>query len=111
MEVLYKIPLWQLLFANEANMGEIQDLRIRLDKLEAEVKKGPSLRSVESSMQPFMVDTRKTIEAAHSNITNLYTKVKALRAANKLKCSKKKCENVYNKDSQAFFLIICALIS
>jgi len=88
----------KLLFGNGANLDAIQELRARLDKLEAEVKSGSSYQSDDSFMQPrFLEQTRVNITTAFSNITNLYTKVKALRAANALKCSKKKCENIRTK--------------
>ena len=39
----------------------------------------------------------KMMEAVRFNITNIYSKIKALREANKLKCSRKKCENINSK--------------
>ena len=42
-------------------------------------------------------EMRVNLTTAFSNITNIYSKIKVLRAANALKCSKKKCDNIRTK--------------
>ena len=42
-------------------------------------------------------EVRYNLTTATTNITNIYSKIKALREANTLKCSKKKCENIVSK--------------
>ena len=44
-----------------------------------------------------MEEVRVNFTTTFSNITNIYSKIKALRAANALKCSKTKCDNIRTK--------------
>ena len=44
-----------------------------------------------------MEEVRVNFTTTFSNITNIYSKIKVLRAANALKCSKKKCDNIRTK--------------
>ena len=44
-----------------------------------------------------MEEVRVNFTTTFSNITNIYSKIKALRAANTLKCSKTKCDNIRTK--------------
>ena len=75
--------------------------RERLDRLEAEIhrqyRQGPEVAALEEREERMLGDVRVNFTTAFSNITNLYSKVKALRAANKLKCSVKKCDNIRTK--------------
>ena len=58
-----------------------------MDKLEAEAMAQDGAAAVRQT----------DLEAVWSNITNIYGKVKTLRAANALKCSVKKCDNLREK--------------
>ena len=88
-------------------------VRIRLDRLEAEFKEFREKRELRNKMSPEessgpssysafpssldLKKQNKMMEAVRFNITNIYSKIKALREANKLKCSRKKCENINSK--------------
>ena len=79
-------------------------VRIRLDRLEAEFKEFRETRELrnkmlpeESSGQRMMGKQNKMMEEVRFNITNIYSKIKALREADTLKCSKKKCKNISSK--------------
>ena len=78
--------------------------RERLDRLEAEFQRRFEMSSEESAGLRMMhegarvmEEMRVNITTAFSNITNIYSKIKVLRAANALKCSKKKCDNIRTK--------------
>ena len=79
-------------------------VRIRLDRLEAEFKEFRETRELrnkmlpeESSGQRMMGKQNKMMEEVRFNITNIYSKIKALREADTLKCSKKKCKKISSK--------------
>ena len=61
--------------------------RDRLDRLEEEIQRRNKM----------MEDVRVNFTTTFSNITNIYSKIMALRSANALKCSKKKCNNIKTK--------------
>ena len=67
--------------------GELSDIRERVARLEGGVPGGYETYE----------DAQTNFTAVFSNITNIYEKVKVLRAANKLKCSVKKCDNIRTK--------------
>ena len=75
--------------------------RDRLDKLEAQSRlfENVFVSDSEDVLEKTRLFRQNTVEftAVWSNITNIYGKVKALRAANTLKCSVKKCENLRTK--------------
>lgn len=86
------------------NSREISELRDRLDRLEAEFQRRFQMSSEESAGLRMMDEGAKMMEEVRvnftttfSNITNIYSKIKVLRAANALKCSKKKCDNIRTK--------------
>ena len=100
----------KLIFGNVVSQREISELRERLDKLEEGMVGGggggelSDIRErvarleggVPGGYETFE-DAKANFTAVFSNITNIYEKVKVLRAANKLKCSVKKCDNIRTK--------------
>ena len=100
----------KLIFGSGVSPAEISELRERLDRLEQRTGGGgeagelSDIRKrvarleggVPGGYETFE-DAKKNFTAVFSNITNIYEKVKVLRAANKLKCSVKKCDNIRTK--------------
>ena len=72
---------------NSGRTTELQDIRERVTRLEGGVPGGYET----------FEDAKKNFTMVWSNITNIYSKVKVLRAADKLKCSVKKCDNIRTK--------------
>ena len=77
--------------------------RDRLEKLESQFQarfnfgaSDPS-NNLENQLRQVETESRVNFTTTFNNITNLYNKVKALRAANALKCSKTKCEKTRAK--------------
>ena len=100
----------KLIFGNGVSQLEITELRSRLDMLEKRVGgggEGGELSDIEKRVARLeggvpggyetFEDAKTNFTAVFSNITNIYEKVKVLRAANKLKCSVKKCDNIRTK--------------
>ena len=89
----------RLIFGNGVSQLEITELRSRLDMLEKRMGGGREARlegGVPGGYETFE-DAKTNFTVVFSNITNIYEKVKVLRAANKLKCSVKKCDNIRTK--------------
>ena len=93
----------KLIFGSGVSQLEITELRSRLDMLEERMAGGGEAGrvarvkgGVPGGYETFE-DAKTNFTAVFSNITNIYEKVKVLRAANKLKCSVKKCDNIRTK--------------
>ena len=92
-------------FRNRLERLEVEFEKLRQEKIisiQSEVRYDMS--SEESSGLRMMGKQTKMLEELRfnytttaSNITNIYSKIKALREANTLKCSKKKCDNINSK--------------
>ena len=104
-----------------ASQAEISELRARLDRLEERMGAGTEAGELSDIRQRVtrleggvtggyetFDDAKANFTAVFSNITNIYQKVKVLRAANTLKCSVTKCDNIRTKvkkiNSQVEFL-------
>ena len=59
-------------------------------------EESPGLRMM-GKQTKMMEELRFNYTTTATNITNIYSKIKALREANTLKCSKKKCDNIVTK--------------
>ena len=59
-------------------------------------EESPGLRMM-GKQAKMMEELRFNYTTTATNITNIYSKIKALREANTLKCSKKKCDNIVTK--------------
>ena len=62
--------------------------------MSSEESAGHRMMGIQSKM---MEEMRFNLTTTASNITNIYSKIKVLRDANTLKCSKKKCDNINAK--------------
>ena len=96
----------KMLFGTGASLIDYDALREKLDHLEAvaderihklETRFFPTEGELSDPEEEILFRQADELTPIKSNITNLYTKVKALRAANSKKCSKKKCDNIRDK--------------
>ena len=96
----------KMLFGTGASLIDYDALREKLDHLEAvaderihklETRFFPTEGELSDPEEEILFRQTDELAPIKSNITNLYTKVKALRAANSKKCSKKKCDNIRDK--------------
>ena len=100
----------KLIFGGGVSQQEISELRTRLDRLEERTGGGDEAGELSDIRKRVArleggvpggyetyEDAQANFTAVFSNITNIYEKVKVLRAANKLKCSVKKCDNIRTK--------------
>jgi len=93
----------KLLFNTGVSLEQFNELRNRLEKLESEFQArfnfavSDSPNYLENKLRQVEAESQVNFTTTFNNITNLYNKVKALRAANALKCSKTKCEKTRAK--------------